>query len=173
MKKFFAVMSFLALILSTSAASADYPKYLDKNKAYVLCGMHAGTGWYINRRSIDVKRFDPPYFRLEVEVAVVPRAGEGDLSNVKYIRNEYLYDWSTRKMYRVEKGQKIFIPPYGTIAELPSSYDGELAFCIKYRKRFYGELYADKNTAYSRELYRNVENAEFEEARRHHEGLYK
>ena len=176
MKKFFAVLSFFALIFSSAVVdagyldgNAEYPKYLDDQKIYVLCGVHAGTAWYINRKSIDVERFDPPHFRLAVEVAVVPRAGDGDLTHVEYIRNEYFYDWSTRKMYAVKSGEKIFIPPYGTTAELPSSYDGELAFFIKYGKKFYGELYADKNYNFNKDLYGNVENAEYIEIRERHE----
>ena len=165
------MLSFIALIFSANAASAEYPDYLDAKKVYVLCGMHAGTGWYINRKSIDVTQFDPPNFWLAVEVAVVPRAGEGDLTDVEYVCNEYFYDWTNRKMYAVNAGEKIFIPPYGTIAELPSSYDGELAFFIKYRKKFYGELYADKNYNFNKNLYGYVENAEQEEIRRRHEGL--
>ena len=177
MKKFFALVSFVALILSTTAVNAayldgnaEYPKYLDGDKVYVLCGMHAGTTWYVNRKSIDVTRFDPPCFQLAVEVAVVPRAGDGDLT-AKYMRNEYFYDWTARKMYAVRDGEKIFIAPYGTTAELPSNYDGELAFFIVYRQKFYGELYADKNSAFNRDLYGNVEHAEYIETRARHEGL--
>ena len=72
-------------------------------------------------------------------------------------------------MYAVKSGEKIFIPPYGTTAELPSSYDGELAFFIKYGKKFYGELYADKNYNFNKDLYGNVENAEYIEIRERHE----
>ena len=164
MKKFFAVLSFFALIFLTAVVdagyldgNAEYPKYLDDQKIYVLCGVHAGTAWYINRKSIDVERFDPPHFRLAVEVAVVPRAGDGDLT-AKYVRNEYFYDLAEHKMYAVRDGEKVFIAPYGSTAELPSSYDGELAFFIKYGKKFYGELYADKNPAYNKELYDNAKH---------------
>lgn len=163
MKNFFALVSFVALILSASFVNAGYldgnatyPKYLDEQKTYVLCGVHAGTAWYVNRKSVDVVKSDPSQVQLTVEVAVVPSAGDGDLT-AQYVRNEYFYDLAERKMYAVHDGEKIYIPPYGTIAELPSSYDGELAFFIKYRQKFYGELYADKNSAYNNELYDNVE----------------
>ena len=165
MKKFFVVLSFFALIFSSAVVdagyldgNAEYPKYLDDQKIYVLCGVHAGTAWYVNRKSVDVTLFDPPRFQLAVEVAVVPRAGDGDLT-AEYTRNEYFYDWAQRKMYAVKSGEKIFIPPYGTTAELPSSYDGELAFFIAYGKKFYGELYADKNSAFNKDLYDNIEHA--------------
>ncbi len=177
MKKFFALVSFVALILSAEVVNAGYldgnavyPKYLDAQKVYVLCGVHAGTAWYVNRKSVDVTLFDPPRFQLAVEVAVVPRAGDGDLT-AEYTRNEYFYDWTQRKMYAVKSGEKIFIPPYGTTAELPSSYDGELAFFIAYGKKFYGELYADKNSAFNKDLYDNIEHAEYIETRARHEGL--
>ena len=177
MKNFLMSITFFALILSANVGScgyldgnAEYPEYLDDKKIYVLCGVHAGTAWYVNRKSVDVTKFDPPYFQLAVEVAVVPRAGDGDLT-ANYIRNEYFYDWRERKMYAVRDGEKIFIAPYGTTAELPSSYDGELAFFIKYRQKFYGELYADKNPAYNKDLYGHVEHAEYIEIRERHERL--
>ena len=162
MKNFFALMSFVALILSANVGNAGYldgnaayPKYLDEQKTYVLCGVHAGTAWYVNRKSVDVVKFDASQIQLAVEVAVVPRAGDGDLT-AKYVRNEYLYDLAEHKMYAVRDGEKVFIAPYGSTAELPSSYDGELAFFIVYGKKFYGELYADKNPAYNKELYDNA-----------------
>ena len=177
MKKFFALVSFVALILSANVGNAGYldgnaayPEYLDEQKTYVLCGVHAGTAWYVNRKSVDVTLFDPPQFQLAVEVAVVPRAGDGDLT-AKYVRNEYFYDWRERKMYAVRDGERVFIPPYGSTAELPSSYDGELAFFVVYRQKFYGELYADKNSAFDKNLYGRVENAEYTEIRARHEGI--
>lgn len=177
MKKFFVLVNFVALIFSANFGScgcldgnAEYPEYLDEQKIYVLCGVHAGTAWYVNRKSVDVVKFDPPYFRLAVEVAVVPRAGDGDLT-AQYTRNEYFYDWAQRKMYAVKSGEKVFIEPYGSTAELPNSYDGELAFFIKYRQKFYGELYADKNSAFNKDLYGKVEHAEYIETRARHEGL--
>ena len=158
MKKFFAVLSFLALILSTCAASADYPDYLDAEKNYVLCGMHAGTGWYINRKSVKVLLYDPPNYRIAVDVAVVRDAVNGSTKISQTLCNEYFYDWNERKMYFVTDGEKVFIPPYGTTAELPSSYDGELAFFIAYKMKFYGELYADKNYNFSEELYNRLKD---------------
>ena len=95
---------------------------------------------------------------LAVQWAGLPGADDGDLT-AEYTRNEYFYDWAQRKMYAVKSGEKIFIPPYGTTAELPSSYDGELAFLIAYGKKFYGELYADKNSAFNKDLYDNIEHA--------------
>ena len=164
MRKFFTLVSFVALILSASVGScgyldgnAQYPKYLDEQKVYVLCGVHAGTAWYVNRKNIDVVKSDPSQVQLAVEVAVVPRAGDGDLT-AKYVRNEYFYDLTERKMYVVRDGERVFVKPYGATAELPSSYDGELAFFIKYGKKFYGELYADKNPAYNKDLYDNAEH---------------
>ena len=177
MRNFFASVIFVALILSANVVNAGYldgnatyPKYLDEQKTYVLCGVHAGTAWYVNRKSVDVVKFDASQVQLAVEVAVVPRAGDGDLT-ANYIRNEYFYDWPERKMYEIRGGEKVFIAPYGSTAELVNSYDGELAFFIKYRQKFYGELYADKNSAFNKDLYGNVEHAEYIEIRARHEGL--
>ena len=171
MKKIFTLLTFVAIILSTNITHADYPKVFGDNSEYVICGMHAGTGWYINRKSVNVLQYAPPIYRISCDVAVVRDAMNGSTKIVQVLHNEYRYDWNERKMYQLVNGAWRYIPPVGTTAELPSSYDGELAFFIAYRLKFYGELYADKNYNFNADLYGRLENAEQMEKRKHHEGL--
>ena len=161
MRKFFALLSFFLLIFSASAASAEYRDNFGNNHEYVLCGMHAGTGWYINRESVNVLLYDPPNYRIAVDVAVVRDAVNGSTKISQTLHNEYRYDWNERKMYRLEKnGEWKYLPPVGDVATLGSSYDGELAFFVAYKMKFYGELYADKNLEFRDELYDRLTNAE-------------
>ena len=171
MKKIFTLLTFVAIILSTNITQAEYPKVFGDRCEYVLCGMHAGTGWYINRKSVNIQLYDPPNYRIACDVAVVRDATNGSTKITQMLHNEYRYNLDERKMYELVDGEWRFIPPVGTNAELPSSYDGELAFFIVYRMKFYGELYADQNKNFNADLYGNVEYAEQTETRKHHEGL--
>ena len=149
------VMLFCLLINSTVFAS-NYPDYLNNNRNYILCGGHQGVGWYIDRSSLVVKKYNPPYYLIAVNVVRALLSSNGiqlDRINSPIIdeveTRYYYYNWDDRKMYLLSDSDNKYhyIPPVGSLAATGHEFSGELAFYIAYRMKFYGgRQYYDSST---------------------------
>lgn len=139
------VATFVGVIMMMLASVAvAYPDHLNGDSNYILCDGHMGTGYYVNRSSLNVKQYKPPIYIIAVNVATVPDAdmGKTKISDVKTYY--FLYKYNDREMYvPAEKDSDYdwrLLKPRGSYAETGISMPaGEIAFYLAYKLRFYGE----------------------------------
>ncbi len=58
MQRTLSVLIGLVVLLTASAAFAEYPKYLGGDRNYILCDGHMGVGFYVDRSSLNVQKYD-------------------------------------------------------------------------------------------------------------------
>ena len=138
MRSFFCIAVFLCALLCAGTVRADYPDYLGGDRNFLFCGGHMGYGRYVDRSSLVVQEYDPPTYRIEVNVVTVADAdmGRTDIYNVttKY----FLYQWDERKVYVLSGGAWQYIPPVGSMADTGHEFSYETAFYLAYHMKFYG-----------------------------------
>ena len=69
---------FVLCLLFEQTAFASYPDYLGGNRNYLLCGGHMGVGYYVDKSSLVVQKYDPPTYRISVNVLSVDDADNGN-----------------------------------------------------------------------------------------------
>ena len=133
---------YMILILSTiNVAFADYPTYLWGDKNYILCGAHMGYACYIDKSSLVVEEYNPPTYRLAINVIGVEDADRGNTTpSNKVITSHFLYNYDTKKMYTLwpNDNKWHYIAPVGSMAETGHYFTGEMAFYLAYKMKFYG-----------------------------------
>lgn len=155
------------LAVNFAYAYAPYPDYLGGNKNFIICGGHMGIGWYLDKSSLVVQEYNPPTYRIAVNVLSVEHADEGNITPYQTETEQYLYDWNKKAMYKLnDKGWR-YIPPVGSMAETGHHFSGEMAFYIAYHMKFYGgQRWRNPHTGnyerpnFSDALYSLVDNAE-------------
>ncbi len=142
MKKIFlSALIFFGLMLSFQPnAHAGYPMYLEGNPDWVITYAHTGVAWYLQKSSLNVELYNPPFYIISVRVQNVcyddlPSIGYGKLETMRFY-----YDWNKREMYRQgDDGGWHYLTPVGpeqaTAIYMPT---GEKAFYLAYRMKFYG-----------------------------------
>jgi len=133
----FTIIFFLA---ASNCAYAEYPDYLRGDTNFILCGGHMGYGEYVDKSSLVVQEYNPPIYRIAVNVLSVPDADRGK-TQVKSVKTKYFkYDWDNRRMYTIWPSDNLFhyISPVGSMAETGHFFAGEMAFYIAYHLKFYG-----------------------------------
>ena len=90
------LISTLLLTFSISLASSIYPPYLNGDINLKLIDGHMGTGYYYDSTSVVNMLYNPPYYQIAVNVAVVPDAHKGNtaISRVIPLRVYYNIDKS-------------------------------------------------------------------------------
>lgn len=99
MKKFLSVLVFALCILSIDFCVAN--AYYDtlENGNLVLVDGHHGVGRYAVRSSVQVGRYNPPYYQISIEVLDVPFSA--DMKNYSYgdrKRYYFRYNWNTKNI---------------------------------------------------------------------------
>ena len=146
MKRIVLIIIALCMMVVSHTVFASYPKYLGENKNYIICAGHHGIGYYIDRSSLDVEKYNPPHYIIAVKVAIVEDADKGKTQIQSFQNYRFYYNWNDKTMWYGLGKDWTYISREGTWAEigvpLPT---GELAFSLAYNMKFYGlydELYA-------------------------------
>lgn len=154
MKTFVSVLVGLFTVMLGSIAFA-YPPHLGGDPNYIMCDGHMGTGYYLDRSSLVVQQYEPPIYRIAVNVVTVhdADAGRTEISNVRTF--QFLYNYDEGNMYirgNVNGNTNWrYLSPKGSYAEtgvvMPA---GEMAFYIAYGIPFYGKAGGFSNSFYDR-----------------------
>ncbi len=139
------------LLLYTGSVFADYPRYLNGDPNCIIFAGHMGTGWYLKKNSVQVVSENGPVTELTVEVLTVPNAYDGNVNYSNIKKYSFYYDESTQTSinsgmspqkvmgYYDRNGTLSYVDPKGSMAEIRITLPaGEMAFAIKYHKKFYG-----------------------------------
>ena len=141
MKRILSMALFAVCFFTCSMASASgYPDYLGGDRNLLLSGGHMGIGWYVDKSSLVVQQYQPPVYRIAVNVLTVDDADRGNTTPSSVKTEEFLYNWDTRRMYQWwgEKSAWNYVRPVGCLAETGHHFAGEMAFYIAYHMKFYG-----------------------------------
>lgn len=151
MRKVVSLVFCLAILMVSSVAFANYPRFLNGDENYILVDGHMGIAWYLDRSSIDVLAEDPPGYFIEVTVVTAKsaidderdfyeRGGAGKIIETE--QYNYLYNRETMVMcvHNREAQKWVEIDPWGPWAQtgirMPA---GEMAYYLTYGKKFYGQ----------------------------------
>lgn len=142
MRNFIALLAGLCIMAFSQMVFAynPYPQYLNGDPNFILCDGHMGVGFYVDKSSLNVEKYEPPQYIIAVNVVSVEDADQGNIniSNVKTYR--FFYNYDLRKMYVDRDGSSNwrYLSPDGSWAEtgvvMPA---GEKAFELAYRMNFY------------------------------------
>ncbi|TCS81414.1 hypothetical protein [Pectinatus cerevisiiphilus] len=142
MKKVMFVLLGLCIIsLSQIAFANPYPKYLNGDTNFVMCLGHNGTGWYVDKSSLEVEKYAPPQYIIAVNVVRVDNVDKGniDISDIQTLR--FFYNYNLRRMYVDQDGNSdwSYINPDKGIGATAVDEAGEMAFELAYKIKFYNK----------------------------------
>ena len=166
MKRIVISLSFIICLLFSNIVYATYTDYLNGDKNLILSGGHMGVAWYLDKSSLVVQEYNPPIYRIAVNVLTVYNADKGNTSIDKVTTRYFKYDLNTKKMYSLYDNTWHSIAPVGCMAATGHEFSGEMAFYIAYNMKFYGGKkwlnplsgsYDSPN--FSDSLYKRVDNA--------------
>lgn len=140
LRKFFSLILMLGVILSTSVAMADYPKYLNGDRNYVLVDGTQGTAWYAVRNSLNVERYNPPNYIISINIVVVDNADRGNTKIRGSKIHRFYYDWEFKKAYiQADDGSLSMLDPNAKGFRRTAMADrAEIVFYLAYKKKFWG-----------------------------------
>ena len=108
-----------------------------------------GVAWYVDRSSLNVEKYAPPEYVIEVNVVTADSAigdewdfysgGQGKITDVRIYW--FYYNWNTKRMYQDQNGNLSYIDPWGPWASTGVTMPaGEMAFYPAYNLKFYGTM---------------------------------
>lgn len=121
---------------SVTLAYSPYPKHLNGNSNYIFVDGHMGIGWYLDKSSLVVQKYEPPCYTIAVNVL---RTENGEILGVNTYR--FFYNYDDTAMYWDTTGHDGWkkLAPLGSWSEtgirMPA---GEMAFYLAYNMKFYG-----------------------------------
>ena len=74
MKRIAVLFLGLFVFAASSVAFANYPTYLNGNRDLILCDGHMGMGYYVDRTSLVVQKYEPPQYIIAVNVVTAVSA---------------------------------------------------------------------------------------------------
>ena len=100
MKRIFmvALITFCALFASNSYAAVHYPEYLNNNPNLVLTDGHMDGGFYYDKTSIVNVYYNPPYYKVAVNVVYVPDVTKGNTAISDVTTKYFTYDYDNRTL---------------------------------------------------------------------------
>lgn len=130
----------VCFFLCSTASVSAYSDYLGGDRNFLLCGGHMGVGRYVDKSSLVVQQYNPPIYRIAVNVLTVDDADMGNTTPRSIDTEEFLYNWDERTMYRWSEAKSAwyYVPPVGSMADTGHHFAGEMAFYIAYHMKFYG-----------------------------------
>lgn len=153
MKKIFA-LTLIFWCVVTSAAFANYPRYWNNDKNFLIIWGRQGIATYLDKTSINVKVWDPPFYIISVKVLWVSynytdeEGNSGFHDNPKiggYEEYEFFYDEEERDMRRRNRENQwnYRLPSFASENKRSRDVDiGEAIFYLTRRKKFYGDYLA-------------------------------
>lgn len=133
-------------------AEGGYPKYLNGNRHLIICGGHMGYGAYIDTTSLVVEEYNPPIYKLAINVLTVKDADRGNTTVDSMVTTHFMYNWDSKRMYQTWQSDDRwhYIAPVGDMAETGHYFAGEMAFYLAYSMKFYGgrEWYHERTRTY-------------------------
>lgn len=154
-------------VFSVSVSAFSWAQYYNNDSRFPMIWGHTRVATFIDRTSIAVQRYDPPYYIIAVKVFYAPDGGYGDMMGCHTERFYYNYDIT--KMYMDKKaGTNDWIYLYPTYHDTVNSENktvGEAAFYLAYHMKFYGAYrwkdiqFPDSNyeDVFSDDFYRNLQ----------------
>lgn len=148
------LMAFFVFFIAVIGVSqAWYPKYFDDNKDLIFITGRMGEGFYVDRSSLVVEKYEPPQYIITVNVVRISfplkNGPDGDFSrqgakivSVKPFR--FFYNYDKRVMFidaaRTDNWNYLpardSSPQRGLAVGRPA---GEMAFALAYNMSFYGK----------------------------------
>ena len=109
---------------------------------------HTNWATFIDRTSVAVERYDPPYYIIAINVFYVDNDGYGTIH--EYATKRFYYNYDKTEMYIAQtpgKNDWIYIYPNDSVSagQMDGKNVGEAAFYLAYHMKFYG-AYRWKNT---------------------------
>ena len=139
-KKIFSVLLLLVGVLSFSVAFADYPKYLNGDRNYILGTAHMGLAQYLDRSSLEIVKAEHPFYLIYIEYLSVPDADRGNSTPTSRGAHGFFYDFDKQTIHIYSDYLKnwSFCNPEGSYAEgYESAYMGDSVFFMAYGRHFY------------------------------------
>ena len=109
LKKIFAAILVVSLLMIQSTAMAAYPKYLNGDRNYILFDGHMGGGRFIVINSLKVEADQYPAAILSVEYVIVRDADRGGTTITSRDKMYFGYNRKTREAFLI-KGKNDFLP---------------------------------------------------------------
>lgn len=160
MKKIIMLLSMILMLAFSSTCWADYPIYLNGDPNYILCDGHMGTGFYLNKNSLQREGADSDYVVYTTfEVLAVPDADRGQVAQFDRLQYYMGYDRDSYKMYRYieSRDQWKYIdytgPSAVTRIVMPA---GEMAYYLCFSRKFYGQIRTDYGYVFANSFYNNI-----------------
>lgn len=123
---------------------------------------HTRVATFIDKTSIAVQRYDPPYYIIAVNVFYAPDGGYGDMEG--YHTERFYYNYDITKMYIDQKaGTNDWVYLYPTYHDTMNSENhtvGEAAFYLAYHMKFYG-AYRWRDARFPNSDYETIFSDEF------------
>jgi len=146
------VSVFILTLSSATFAANGYPDYLNGDKNYILYGGRMGSYKYLVRNSVNVRKYAPPEYIIEIESVTVPDADRGKTEIAERNIYRFKYDYNKRDMY-IQTGydEWLYLNPDETSTAkgmLDAKALGELAFYIAYRIPFCGKKFGFDSSFY-------------------------
>lgn len=97
-----ALLIVLSVMEYTSVAfAADAERYFKGDKNYILCGASMGAGFFVDRNSLKIEKYEPPIYILSIDTLA---AGYYFMDRSKSHlgrrhTDKFMYDYSKREMY--------------------------------------------------------------------------
>lgn len=131
----------LAVFLTSTAYAFNWCDHYNGDSNYPMVWGHTRVATFIDKASVNVERYDPPYYIISVGVFFAPDGGYGQMSNYHVERFYYNYD-ITKMFHDKNAGSddwEYLCPLYEAGAQNHEFMSiGEAAFYAAYRMKFYG-----------------------------------
>ena len=105
LKKFFAAILVVSLLMIESTALAAYPKYLGGDRNYILFDGHMGGARYLVRNSVQVVGDDSYAIVLSADWVAVGDADRGGTKISGRYNCRFGYQWSKGKAFNITSGK--------------------------------------------------------------------
>ena len=137
----FVLTTMFVTFLMSTAYAFNWRDHYNGDPNYPMVWGHTGVATYIDKQSVNVQSYDPPYYIIAVGVFVAPDGGYGQMSH--YHVDRFFYNYNTTKMYLDKHPNtgdwEYLYPLYGHGAMNHESMSiGEAAFYTAYNMKFYG-----------------------------------
>ncbi|MCH3951817.1 MAG: hypothetical protein LKE33_12925 [Acidaminococcus sp.] len=115
MKKIWLLLCMICLLMvgGTASAGANYPDHLGGDSNFICVDGHMGYGFYLDRSSLVVEEYNPPEYRIAVNVCEVENPAYNTAIG-RVFTNEFAYNWTSRRMYVNSNGRWRYLDPNGS-----------------------------------------------------------
>lgn len=145
-KKLFLILGAILLFLIGATATAKVPMYFDNNPDVIfIYDNPAGTAFYLDKTSLVNEEYNPPYYKLAINVVCVPNASRG-ATNFYVVTKRFNYHYDYRSMFVLNPNTNRWRLLKSHASNAEGAFDeciGEAAFYLAYKIKFH-DLYDSK-----------------------------